>query len=239
MFGGPQLSSIPNSKSSSTIPNKLWEGLNTPVKMTLAELCSLALSSDLSTTAHIVSIACYKERQGVRHEFLIVHIRSSNSESRWMRLERAAHAEHRETGFRQSFRSSSSSYPPDDTAIISSSPNLTFREAKLMEHMEFSDGHQPTLLMFASLLALFMRESTFYTLPSENCWFFCSVVIENLAKNFGIDVKLRNRSLGRDARQRIERLFREIISGGEGGDLHVRTTWEARRTGWLRWLTTC
>ena len=134
--------------------------------MTLAELCSHALSCDLSTTAHVVSVACYKEKQGVRHEFLIAHIQSSNSESRWLRLERAAQAEHRETGFRQRFRSSSSAYPPDDTAIISSSPNLTFREAKLMECMKFSDGHQPTLLVFASLLALFVRESTFYTLPS-------------------------------------------------------------------------
>ncbi|KAF8596641.1 hypothetical protein BDV93DRAFT_52083 [Ceratobasidium sp. AG-I] len=221
MFGGPQLASIPNPVSSSTVPTGLWGRLNTPVKMTLADLCSLALSHDSSTTTHVVSVDCYKERQGVRHEFLIVQIQSANLESRWLRLERAAQAELRKIGFRQRLQSSSSAYLPEDTAIISSTPNLIPEDAKQMEHVEFLNGHQPTLFIFASLLALFMRESVFYTLPSENCWFFCSVVIENLSKNFGGNVKPRNRSLGRESRQRIERQFREMICDIENGTLRT------------------
>ena len=126
-------------------------------------------------TTHVVSVACYKERQGVRHEFLVVHIQSANLESRWLRLERVAQAEFRDVGFRQRLQSSSSAYLPDDTAIISPTPEITFGDAKQMEYMQFSRGHQPTLLMFASLLALFMRESVFYTLPSVRCTALSSI----------------------------------------------------------------
>ncbi|KAG8724207.1 hypothetical protein FRC09_020791 [Ceratobasidium sp. 395] len=165
-----------------------------------------------SAHSRVISMTCYKSRRGVRHEYLILQVHSPQLTSRWIRLERAAQADMiKSTGLRNRFTSSSSTFVPDDTAIIAASPDLSFEDAKVMEHIIFSSVQQPSLWTLSKLLEAFCKESMVYTLPMENCWFFCSVMIENLAKHSGSNIKARNRALGRDARKRIADSFQKLL----------------------------
>ncbi|KAG8706559.1 hypothetical protein FRC08_000980 [Ceratobasidium sp. 394] len=136
--------------------------------MSLVELYTILQADSSSDQSRVISVTCYKGRQGVRHEYLVFQVHSLQFAPRWIRLERAAlQADLGVTGFRHRLQSSTSAFVPDDTAIIASSPDLTFEDARVMEHIVFSSQQQPSLLTLSKLLEAFCKESAVYTLSGR------------------------------------------------------------------------
>jgi len=190
--------------------------------MPIAELCNHIRNSPPTATAHMQSLVWYKELRGVQHEFLLVEVVQHQDDNSpiWIRLERAAKTDykHSRTFFQRLWQQShslSSIFPANDSALISSSwekatgPSHT----RTIKHIRLSS--QTTLKSLEQLLTAFCDISVNYSLLEQNCWFFCSVIVENLMGKFGhaeMHGKILHQAQGKEARKRIREQFEKVES---------------------------
>jgi hypothetical protein len=172
--------------------------------MALEDLCvHLATSSDASS-CKILRIICRADARGLKHKFLLVEAKEPFGNTLWFRLERAADLTQPRGWF-----SKQSKFSPDDTARIARTENDLTRDGTSRVEAEIHFSEPVTLRSLQILLGLFISESTTYSLLSQNCWFFCSVVLEILSDTFlhTLEGTLSHLSSGKDVRWRIKEAF--------------------------------
>jgi hypothetical protein len=144
----------------------------------------------------------------VRHEFLIVEAEVLGP-TIFLRLERAA-ARTAPTDF--TLLSISSVFRPDDTArvSISSEKLIAGEESDIRAEVRYSPLGRVTLGTLQVLLSSFIEISQTYSLTKENCWFFCSVVMQLLCERFPDHIlkgRYGHEKLGGEARDAIRARF--------------------------------
>jgi hypothetical protein len=147
------------------------------VVMSLKDFCDRLSASSIRRSSHVIRIIRRKEKKGLRHEFLLVNVALQSEQTFWLRLERAADRRRREFWP----RIFTSRFLPDDKAklagrfedLFDAGTSTTIAELQLSS-VTFSNSLQA----FQLLLSSFSEVSTHYTLPQQNCWFFCTAVMD-------------------------------------------------------------
>jgi hypothetical protein len=186
------------------------------VPMSISDLCHHLESSSLLSSAVIRRIVHRKEITGVKHEFLLleVHVTSVSRGNHviWLRLERSAKI--RQKGMR--FWSFLSEFPSNDTVRVAGSPKLLLegsQNSEIQAEVQFDPSTNVTLAVLRLLLSCLAEGSPKYNLWKENCWFFCSVVLDLLCEAFPHDMegKITHKILGKDVRGDIRKQFVERL----------------------------
>jgi hypothetical protein len=173
----------------------------------LRELCDQLSAYTLSYASYIRKIVRRKQKKGLKHEFLIVEFDAPGGQEVYLRLERAA-ARNVTGDF--TIWSISSIFPPDDTArvALNSERLISGEESDVKAEASFQRG-LVTLSTLNALLSSFIEVSKNYSLTKENCWFFCSVVLQILCERFPhrIEGSYGHETLGADSRDDIRARF--------------------------------
>ncbi|QRV98212.1 hypothetical protein RhiJN_26231 [Ceratobasidium sp. AG-Ba] len=213
-------STVPSSSSSSTSSNSSRRQAHRsaspaprpsqPAELKLSEFCQRVQDDRSYASAYVSSLTCYKDVTGIPHEFLVAHIRRLDMSDLWIRLERVAGFAHA-SGWLSRLFPVSSKYQPDDKVKITYEESGLFsqREGVTPKEKLIFNGQKLSLRSFAMLLSIFADESKVYTLRQKNCWFFCSVMMENLAGMSLNPIQVRNLSLGKNSRTEIRRKYLE------------------------------
>lgn len=132
--------------------------------MPLEKFNTLVCSADCSLT----SLHWYKEKDGVKHEFLVVQVTpTGGGDPVWIRLDRAAKRAHANTRRLRLWSDiSSSKFLADDSASIWTEKADACGGTQCDETYSCKFPGQPPLRLerFAGLLKIFVEESPFYTL---------------------------------------------------------------------------
>jgi hypothetical protein len=188
----------------------------TITSMTLGDLSQRisSLQSKGSQTK-VNQIILRKETRGVKHEYLLVESTAPSGRGYWMRLERGAAERDQILGNLNIWRSRSE-FKPDDTARLANTEDeLIVGELSVVRTtVRFIPSDSVSLSTLEILLSAFVEESRNYSLLTENCFFFCAVVIGVLSNAFAhkLDGKLQNAGLGAATQERIRKLFHERIT---------------------------
>jgi hypothetical protein len=180
------------------------------LSMPLSSLCARLEDSRISDGSSVSKLIRRREIKGLQHEFLLVEAMLSDGQAIWLRLERAAV---RRPSREFTFRSVSMVFPPDDTARIACAPQSLFRaeESEIKTEITFTTS-RVSLHTLGVLLSSFVQESKAYSLMFENCWFFCSVVLQLLCEAFPdhhAKGELRRDGRGRGVYAAIRKQFSE------------------------------
>lgn len=133
--------------------------------MKLSEFCKLVQQpNSIYADARLLSLTCYKDLQGIPHEFLVAHIRIPNEPDMWIRLERAA-------DLSQPISWLSRMYPVSSTFKADDKAKIALDETDLlspggitpMEKLMFK-ADKISLKSFAVLLEVFANEASTYSL---------------------------------------------------------------------------
>jgi hypothetical protein len=180
--------------------------------ITLPQLCSHLESSSLLEGTRLDQIIRMKERRGVKHEFLIVKMTIAHPRGRivWLRLERSAKA-------RSTMWSIMSEFPSNDMVKVAGKLGYLLDEqapSDLETQVDFKPSKLASLAALRLLLSCLTKESPKYKLLNENCYFFCSVIVQLLCEKFEHEVKgeIRHRGLAKDVRDEIRTRFTEKLN---------------------------
>ena len=133
--------------------------------MKLCDFCKrVQQPGSIYENARVLSLTCYKDLQGIPHEFLVAHVRVPNEPDMWIRLERAA-------DLSQPISWLSRMYPVSSTFKADDKAKIAFDETDLlspggitpMEKMMFK-ADKVSLKSFAVLLDVFANEAGSYSL---------------------------------------------------------------------------
>lgn len=133
--------------------------------MKLSDFCKrVQQPGSIYENARVLSLTCYKDLEGIPHEFLVAHIRISNEPDMWIRLERAA-------DLSQPVSWLSRMYPVSSTFKADDKAKIALEETDLlspggitpMEKMMFK-ADKVSLKSFAVLLEVFANEAGAYSL---------------------------------------------------------------------------
>ncbi|KAF8313525.1 uncharacterized protein EI90DRAFT_3136620 [Cantharellus anzutake] len=194
-MSGRSISSI------SSNPSTLWSGVvssSLRLSTSVADICSHIKSIPDAHLHPIKEIVVREEEDGVRHEFLLLRLAQPTEEELWMRLERKG-----PTSIRAFM---STKWEANDTATFSGERDSLLEGAKSVEKTRIIFYAPPSLKDLLCVLETLTDESKSYRLLSENCYFFASVVAENLcglAKSAECTEPLRWLDLGSEVRQKI------------------------------------
>ncbi|KAG8688333.1 hypothetical protein FRC08_011490 [Ceratobasidium sp. 394] len=196
--------SIRTSRQSTRLTTDLTPGLVQTEDLKFSGFCQRVRENPTYENASLASLTCYKDVEGIPHEFLIAHVRVPDAPDMWIRLERAADFT-RPSSWISRLYPVSSNYAADDKVrisadesdLISRSGGISPKEKLIFKRDKLS------LRSFAVLLEIFTTEAGSYTLRKKNCWFLCSVIMENLVAMSSNPIKVRRLSLGKDIRKRI------------------------------------
>jgi hypothetical protein len=185
--------------------------------MPLEDFCDRLEFSPFSSVSKIHRIIRRKEINGLRHEFLLLEAEILPHRVIWLRLERAAKRDHANDFTLVSF---SSRFPSDDTARLAGNPTkLMQQESGIKAIVHFTHPKDVSLSILRLLLSALMKESKEYVLWQENCFFFCSAILEVLCQNFShrIQGAYGNESLGTEVREKIRERFALVLSSSRIG----------------------
>jgi len=145
-------------------------------------LTDLASYIETGSTARIVLLRWCKDLKGVPHEFLLleVEIKTPGRRTLWLRLDRRSH---RDATTSQLISSNSAS--ADTATVCEGIDAALFDNTRHRVEVETTFANPPPLEMLCSLLSVLTQESPKYKLFPENCYFFCSVIYENLVAQGG------------------------------------------------------
>ncbi|KAF9511531.1 hypothetical protein BS47DRAFT_1168291 [Hydnum rufescens UP504] len=135
------------------------------------------LSSYIASTprSRITRLKWCKNRNGLKHEFLLLEVeRPEDGNTLWLRLERRLHEN------ASLLKTISSPVPSGDTAKICSHVAPLFDAPYSQVQVETEFTVPPVLQRLGNLLSSLKENSPDYKLPSENCYFFCAVIYEDL-----------------------------------------------------------
>jgi hypothetical protein len=183
--------------------------------MTIADLIQSFQCCYDSKSAHVLVIVLREDTKGIQHQYLLVQVRvPRNTENTlWIRLERNAD-EYQPKGM---VSSRSSSFQPDDRAMLAQSDSdLTKSCPSVVKgQIRFKGPELVSLFTLQALLASFISEAKIYIAATENCWFFCSVILSALSHKYPNEVTghLGNwRIASAFAQKRIHTLFTKILN---------------------------
>jgi hypothetical protein len=183
------------------------------IPMPLGNLCDQLRSGSLSPDSKIHKIIHRTEIGGLTHEYLLVEVELVADSVIWLRLERSA-ARHSTSDF--SVSSFFSVFPSKDMVRLASDQNLLLgnQPSKVLTEVHFAHPEQVSLYVLCMLLSAFAEQSKNYSLSKENCWFFCSVVVEMLCEKFAhrMTGEFHHRSLGRKKRNAVRRDFNLLLA---------------------------
>ncbi|KAG8693130.1 hypothetical protein FRC09_010718, partial [Ceratobasidium sp. 395] len=166
------------------------------IEMNFEELDKYITKKSMLDT-NVGSLACYRDLKGVPHEYLVLN--THDPIRAWIRLERTGDSD---TGSQAnnlarwpligpSVIKLAQDYAPLDTAIVAvEEANLICKPFKVKEKLVFQRDQLP-LWRLLHLLKAFRSVVLRYNIYNKNCWFFCSVVIENLNEFATNRVKVR------------------------------------------------
>jgi len=171
--------------------------------------------------ASIRSLTCYRNKEGIPHEFLVLV--ADSPPGIHIRLERAADrdAAHQPWSITRRFPKLGSSFSlcetytaKDRATIADNEPDLIEKEVEVKEKMFFRKDRLPVWKLL-HLLRSFSEEAKHYTLFEKNCWFLCSVIMENLDQHSVYRIKnLRNAHLGEVIRAKIKQSYDDLKTSG-------------------------
>jgi len=189
----PSSHSSPFRAAEVSAPNMLMQPWDIPVSLSISTLIPDLMSS---CTGHITLLNWYKDLGGSLHQFLLLRLEFPEHRTSWLRIDRRSD---QDTTPMQLISLPS---PPVDTATLCS---------KLDDLVGNSRPRARTMLRFRKplsldrlgiLLSIVLEESPQYTLVSENCYFFCSVIYENLS------------AMGEGVSDGIPRRFNRLLAPG-------------------------
>jgi hypothetical protein len=131
-------------------------------------------------SSNVTTIILREDKQGYKHQFLLLQTKTPENTDLWIRLDRAAGEK------RAGIFSRSSTFLPSDTAMLAGN------EAKLIEGPEsdvnatirFIGPQMVSLFTLQILLSSFLQEAKTYVAATQNCWFFCSVLLSILSTKY-------------------------------------------------------
>lgn len=148
--------------------------------MPLSDFSKWACSSSSSVSGCLQSLLWFKEKAGIKHEFLVVQAAPEHGGNPvWVRLDRAAKRAYARTfKFWITSDSSSSTLPADDCACICTDPSSARGDLQSYE-VYYCRFQQPlSLRRFGVLLRIFAEESPHYKLPTVSLQpfgYFCTI----------------------------------------------------------------
>jgi hypothetical protein len=184
--------------------------------MPLEDFCDRLEFSPFSSVSKIPRIIRRKEISGLRHEFLLLEAEILTGRVIWLRLERAAKRDHASDFTLVSF---SSRFPSDDTARLAGNPTkLMQQESEVKAVIHFTQPKDVSLGVLRLLLTALMKESKEYVLWQENCFFFCSTVLELLCEKFPHRMQgaYGNKNLGTGVREKVRERFASLLIASAG-----------------------
>ncbi|KAF9511549.1 hypothetical protein BS47DRAFT_1171540 [Hydnum rufescens UP504] len=146
-----------------------WRRLGT---YNIPDLCSYI---EFTPPTPITRLRWCKNQDGVKHEFLLLKVeRPDDGKTVWLRLDRRVHENAR------AVNAVFSPVPSGDTVRICSYVSRLFDASRSQVQVETEFAIPPLLQRLGNLLTILMEDSPDYKLYSENCYFFCAVIYENL-----------------------------------------------------------
>jgi hypothetical protein len=156
----------------------------------------------------VTAIFLRQDNQGYKHQSLLVQTKIPESDL-WIRLGRAAGEQ------RAGIFSRSSTFVPNDTATLAvTQEKLTTIDGKAIATLNFRGPNVLSLFTLNLLLSVFISAAKTYVAATENCWFFCSILLSVLSKKYSptIEGSWTMWTTGLfDSGHRIEALFLEKI----------------------------
>jgi hypothetical protein len=199
-----------------------WRHKQLKCQITLQELCTMVDENSRLNHATVLQLICRKDSHGLKHEFLLAEIELATSKHIWMRMERSAGERLAGTGGWASLSSEFSAHDPVtasatcDVLLEGSAPS------KIMAEIQFT-RKKPSLALLRQLLLSLLEKSPFYHLTTDNCWFFCTVILRILGERFDDSVR-REKAPGwfrtlvgkgfEESLQKISKLFEERLRSG-------------------------
>ncbi|KAF9511535.1 hypothetical protein BS47DRAFT_1168673 [Hydnum rufescens UP504] len=161
-----------NFSTASVQSNLFTHSWRRPATYNIPDLSSYIASTPLT---RITRLKWCKNRHGVKHEFLLLKVeRPEDGSTLWLRLERRIHEN------ASLLKTISSPVPSGDTAKICNDVSRMFDTSRSPVQVETEFTVPPLLQRLGNLLSILKENSPDYKLPSENCYFFCAVIYENL-----------------------------------------------------------
>ncbi|KAF8313658.1 hypothetical protein DL93DRAFT_2097689 [Clavulina sp. PMI_390] len=179
------------------------------LQLSLSELCALILAVPSLARSEILSVeAYYQPINRFLHRFLVLHLSRHGKKDVFLRLDRRTNASRTKLFF-------SSSVPASDEATLSPTKSrLIPSDAKRENRLAFPPSQRPTLYELQIFLSVIIEEMVIYKVWPENCWFFCSLVQQHLARaeDSYFDIgSLQHPNLARNVRNQIQERVRKIF----------------------------